>query len=292
MLKINNNSEYFTLEHWYTTLGTTFVIEVIYVCLIPIGILGILLNVFALLVLRSDKFTLPFYTYLRVYTINSILICFINGTQFSIGVRRIITSTNSRFSMLYFCYVYAPAVLLLNLYGSSLDVILSMERVSLLSKRMLWFRELKPRKVCLTLAIIFVMIALPYWFFFKPMETVVYLNETTPFQLHFFNLDYDNIFASFYFQKLPYFSDIPPIFFETTCNFLLIFLIKKYVKRKLELSVVKKSEDTPMIKLLSSSRSDKNANNNAILNNTTTRSRRMEVKLTILVIFLSTLSTM
>jgi hypothetical protein len=288
----NKNGEYFTLEHWYTSLGSTFVTEVIYVSLIPIGIIGILLNLFALLVLRSDKFNLPFYTYLRIFTINGIFICLINGTQFTIGVRRIIPSTNTKFSMLYVCYVYVPVIRLLNLYGSTLDVVLSMERVSLLSKRMVWFRKWKPVKVCLTIATICIIFSIPFWFFFKPMEMEVYLNETTPFRLHFFNLGYNNSFMNFYFYKLPYFTDIPPIFIETICNFLSIYLIKKYVKRKLELATVKKSDDTPMIKLLNSNSSDKTGKTTNVNASTTIKSKKMEVKLTILVIFLSILSIM
>jgi hypothetical protein len=285
------NKSYYSLNYWYESLGSTLIHEIVYISLVPIGIIGILLNILALFILRSNKFRLSFYTYLRAYTICSVFICFFNATQFSAGVRRSLPFTNSKLSIQYFSYVYIPFFTGINVYGTSLDVVLSIERVALLSNRMHWFRSVNPKKLCFILMIIFSILAIPYWFFFEPMEMEVKLNETTTIRLHYFITHHSTSFLKFYFYVYSCFVDAIPIVVETSLNIISVIMIKKYVKQKLRILVgssrsSSRSNQIELGNLLITLRRANESNNFAF------RSKQMEIKLTILVIFLSIVSIM
>jgi hypothetical protein len=287
---MNNTTQiYHSLEYWYETLGSTVIQEVTYLTIIPIGIIGIILNILALFVLKSKKFNMSFYVYLRAYTISSLFICLFNATQFSTIVKRSLTFTNSKLSMQYFSYVYVPLVATVNIYGSSLDVILSIDRVALLSKRMHWFRSINANKLCSTLAIIFTILCIPYWFIFEPTEMTVYLDEKTPVTLHSFIIGSNNSFVLFHFYAFSCVVDIVPIIFETSLNITSIYLIKKYNENRKRMFGKSKSKTenlalTCQSKESSTSKQElKKQKENAVVY----KSKKMEIKLTILVIFLS-----
>jgi hypothetical protein len=284
-----------TLEYWYELLGLSLIQDIIFLCLIPIGIIGILLNILTLFVLRSDKFKLTFYTYLRAYTINSIFICFLNATRFSSNIRQNIFFVNLKLSLQFFCYIYIPILSGINVFESALDIILSIERLALLSKRIQWFTKIKPKKLCIILAFIFIVLAIPYWFFFKSNDIVtniVTLNETKTVIIHFYIPRYKNGFIGFYMNVFPYFVDIIPIIAETCLNVLTVISIKKYTKNKTKLYTksTTRSEKLAMNNISSDSEANSCGKSSPAKSLTLSKSKIMEVKMTILVILLSIMS--
>jgi hypothetical protein len=247
------------------------------VSLIPICIIGALLNILALIVLRSDKFNLPFYTYLRAYTFASIVICLINGTQFSAGARTLLEFTNSIGTARYYAYIFYPFQVILNIYGSLLDIALSMERVVLLSKRFEWFKKIRPNVLCLIFFAVSFIISTPYAILFRTTSVKVNLNLTETFVIHQVIFSRYIVDIKEYFLKMPYIVDIFPIIMETFFNILSIYLVRQYTKNKMETMGTNKLDGTPI---------------GGIHRLEKTRAKTMEIKLTILVIFLSTLSTM
>jgi hypothetical protein len=261
------------------------------VSLIPIGIIGILFNILALVVMRSDRFTLPFYTYLRAFTIASIFICFMNATQFTAGARSILNFTNSKISFGYYCFIFYPLQVLTNVYGSFLDVVLSLERVLLLSNMMNWFKKINPKILCLIFFLISTLLTLPYWFYLDPTSMTVYLNKTTPFTIHYPTLSAYFYYVFDYTNKLSYVTEIVPIVFEVVLNTLSIYAIKKYTKNKRRITTNR------VIKIDSQKQPSASIAIRSIMVPSTTitaanRAKRTEVKLTILVIFMSLLSIM
>jgi hypothetical protein len=274
-----------SLDYWYKSLGSTVIQEIAFIIVIPIGLLGIVLNIFALYVLRSQKFNLPFYVYLRAYTINSLFICLFNATQFGTSVRRYLKFTNSKLLMQYFCYVYIPLIAIINLYGSSLDIILSIDRVAILSKRIHWFRNINSKKLCVNLVMIFTVLCIPYWFIFEPTEMTVYLDKNTPITLHYFVIISTNGFLKFYFYIFSCVVDVIPLISETTLNILSVYLIKMYNKNRRILFKLNtsKTDDLPLTSLSNKRNISKQVSNDVTFD----KSKKMEIKLTILVIILS-----
>jgi hypothetical protein len=278
---------YYSLEFWYSVFGSAYAKNIVNVALIPIGLTGAILNVLALMVVRADTFSSPFYTYLRAYTYCSICICLLNATLFTSGTRYLLEFTNTKRSIQYYCYFFAPLISVINLYGSFIDVVLSMERIVLLSKRIEWFRKIDPKLLCIIFAIISNLIAWPYWTIYKPELKIVMLNETTPYTIHYINAEMFSNSLSIYINVIPYIIDTFPIVLETTFNIISILLIKKYKKNKIRVLADQSTKSGRNLHSI-----EKTVVNKCVNNNITMRTRRMEVKLTILVIILSILSTM
>jgi hypothetical protein len=64
----NISETYYSMEYWFSVFGDVYALDVANIALIPIGLIGAILNSLALIVLRDGSFNLPFYTYLRAYT--------------------------------------------------------------------------------------------------------------------------------------------------------------------------------------------------------------------------------
>jgi hypothetical protein len=291
-LNKNATESYYSLEYWLKVFGSIYALDVVNVALIPIGIIGAVLNILALIVMRAENFNLPFYTYLRAYTYCSICICLLNATLFTTGTRYLLKFTNTKGSVQYYSYFFGPLITIINLYGSFIDVVLSMERIVLLSKKLEWFKKIDPKLLCVIFAIITNLFTWPYWTIYEPEQSTVMLNETTPFIIHYANFKSFSSGLIKYLIILPYIIDTFPIVLETAFNIISIFLIKKYTKNKIR--VLDKSRADRVTKtavtvhnINTIGRSVPNTNSPS-----TTRARRMEVKLTILVIFLSILSTL
>jgi hypothetical protein len=292
-----SNNETNTLEFWYQILGSSLIQDVIYLSLIPIGIIGIIFNILTLLVLRSDKFNLSFYTYLRAYTISSIFICFLSATRFSSNIYQNLLIQNSAFSLQFFCYVYIPVTSGINVFESTLDIILSMERLAILSKRIHWFGFINAKKLCFILAFVFIILAIPYWFFFKPQTIVTNIlfssGTTRAVTFHFFIPRYDHGFIAFYMNIFPYFVDILPIVIEICLNILTIISVKKYTKNRIKLFNNNKNRDNEILALNQSNITNSSTPTSslaAVKNLTLDKSKIAQVKLTILVIILSIMS--
>jgi hypothetical protein len=273
------NETYHSLKYWYSLFGYVYAKNIVNVVLIPIGLTGAVLNILALIVMRANAFNnLPFYTFLKEYTYCSLFICLLNATLFTSGTRYLIKFSNSKGSFEYYSHFFGPLITVTNFYGSFIDVVLSMERIVLLSKKLEWFKKINPKLLCLIFAIISNVIAWPFWILYIPKSFTAMLNETTPFVIHFYNVKEFSGPSSYYFDILRYFIDIFPIVLETTFNIISVCLIKKFAKNKMRITHTPRTDQITI----------QPTNTNPI----TVRARRMEVKLTILVIFLSTLSTL
>jgi hypothetical protein len=273
------------------------------VSLIPLGIIGIILNILALIVMRSDKFNLPFYTYLRAYTYWSIVICAVNSIQFTSGSRTLFGFTNSKVSTLFYAYIFFPGQYVNNCYGSLLDIVLSMERVVLLSKSLSCFRKINPKLLCFIFFIFSLATSGPYFFFMAAggkFELPISRRKTFTFYTTATSRFRDSVNS--FILYAPYFFEIFPIVFESVFNVLSIYLIRMYTKNKMKITATttmgnQKTGVGRRTMLQDKSVSIVNQTNavgesrrsaNAALR----KSRKMEIKLTILVIFMSTLSTM
>jgi hypothetical protein len=282
-MNTTENTRYNSLDFWYKLIGSTLDQQIIHLSLIPIAVVGTSLNIMTLVLLRSKRFHLPFYKYLRVYTVISILICLFNATLFSSSSRDLLKFTNSKASMMFFCYICLPIVSSLYLYGTFLDIVLSIDRVASLSRRIHWFRYIKPKKLCSILATILLTMSISYWFLFKPVDMVVDLNETKRFSLHFYvQRDLNSFFKFYIFILLPYFVDITSIVAQTGLSILTIILIKKQTKKQHIIFNRKRNE---LIRLNSTTKKETAC---SIIK----RNTEMQMRLTISVIILSTMSTL
>jgi hypothetical protein len=273
---------FFSKEQWFTIFGSVLIQEIINISIIPIGIFGMSLNIVALIVLRSHEFNLPFYTYLRAHTLQSVFICFLSSTHFTIGCRNLLSFTNSKFSFQWYVHVVVPFINITTLYGSLLGIILSMERIILLSNQLKWFRKINANLVCVICAFIPFVFFWPLFSVFRENSAVVYLNETTPFTIYYFYLYYSSKSMEKYIKENSvYIIDLIPAILGIVLSIITIILVKRYRKRKMNLTGTSRTAKTSV------------SNQNATGNNTPVdKTKRMEIRLTVLVLILTFLTTM
>jgi hypothetical protein len=78
----SNRTFYYPFSFWLKILGSTRYSEIVNISLIPIGFIGFLLNILAIVVLKARPFELPVFDYLRYYAIKSATVCLLITTLF------------------------------------------------------------------------------------------------------------------------------------------------------------------------------------------------------------------
>jgi hypothetical protein len=303
----NKTIIYQSIDFWFKSFGSQWYQEIIYLTLVPIGIVGILLNILVLVILRSDTFSLTFYTYLRAYTLTSVFVCFLVSTRFVQSTRHTFKFSNTYAANAYVTYFFIPMINTISMIGNFLDVALSIQRVVLLlSKGADACKKINPIFVCFLFGIISPLLCIPFWFNYEPVTKEIHLNETKTFMIHYYSLKYSCKNIRLYLDILTYVFDVIPIIVETTCSITSIVLIKKHVKRKIRLvgnNLKMNNGDTnsphPVLTPINAiiiatpingvTTFNKKA---TISKNLVKKNKKMETKLTILVIFMSILSTM
>jgi hypothetical protein len=171
---------YPTISYWFDQFGSKRFQEILMLSLLPTGIIGAILNVLGLIVLRTEKFNLPLYSYLRHYLVVSTAICLIGSTRFVNVTRRMFSFSNSFAPTWYMSFIYVPLRRYFGFYGSFLDVILALERFILLSNQLKWFRKMKPIKFVLICGVILLLLCVPNWFYHRPAKRTrgIGLNKT------------------------------------------------------------------------------------------------------------------
>lgn len=284
ILELNETNN--LLNYWYNKLGSKWYQEIIFLSFLPFGIIGMLFNILTLFILNSNQFKISFYTFLRAYTINSTLICFICATRFISNTRRFFTFSNTIAANLYTCYFFLPLVAYTNFFSSATEILLALERITLLSNKILWFKKIKPKILCYIICIFALFISIPYYLNFKPLKKVIYLNETEIFIINYYLSSESPYIIRKYLDVQSYLVELTHIILSTTLNIIIIYFIKVYNKRKKRLIAFKQNRIDNL-----------NRNNQINVNKVkeTFQKRKldlMEIKLATLSILLGTISTM
>jgi hypothetical protein len=229
MSNSTSNVTYFSMRVWYNRFGSAPYQEWIYLDLFPIGIIGIFLNILSLKVLQSKEFEHSFYSYLRAYIVNSIFLCFSNGTRFMNVTRSIFGFSNTYNANWYIVYIIIPINNICYHYGGFLDIVLGFERVVLLGNKFNWFKRIKPTLLCAFFLFASVLIDIVLFFSFKIIEKKVNLNKTEILTIHLYT---PTSRAKVLADTLSYVFDITPLIMEISLSVFGVILMKTFVKKK------------------------------------------------------------
>jgi hypothetical protein len=264
----NSTAVYFSLNTWFNRIGSTLHQEIIFLTLIPLGFFGIIFNIIALFILKDNSLKLPIYQYMRIYTLNSILVCAITMTRFINNSRRFFGFSNTNGAQMYVTFFYIATSNIIYTFGGYLDCLLLLDRVILLSGRMQWFKKVSPKIVCFFVLILTCIVLASNFFMYRPSKRVVYLNATETFTLYGFTA------SSFQKKKIGFvlfhignvvMSPVPLVIEIFLCIVTVIFL-KKFTLKKRKLSIQSSSSEKKI--------------------------RKTEIKMTIVVIVLTLFSIM
>lgn len=210
-----------------------------------ISILAFLTSSFSLLVfMNSAEFdNIRLFVYLRVYSANNMVLCFLNIFNFTYSSIRIIEWTNSFGSQVYYNYVYAPVTGLSYFYASALDILVLLDRISFFnnSLRQSRFNQMKPMNLCLVTFLACAVLNIPYDLLFSPGEVVAVLNSTQNYTIWYSATT--SLSQTVVGQVFQYFNiavrDILLAAVEIYLNVLSASLLKKHLNKKRRISTAR-----------------------------------------------------
>jgi hypothetical protein len=167
-------------------LGPDLLLDSLYLYMDTIvGGIGLILNVLSFVVFLDKEFEMKLYSYMRVYTINSALISLITGLAFVSNALRYFSWTHSYPAQVFYVYVYIPVLITGYYYGTLLDMIITLDRISFFLKPVKKLFILGPYKLCaVCLAFCFITNASFYFNITTQMITVT-INSTRTVEVWF-----------------------------------------------------------------------------------------------------------
>jgi hypothetical protein len=247
----------------FNTFGLEFYQDIIYLCLIPIGFIGVILNILTFLILRGEQFKLPVFHYLRAHSINSCCVCLIISTVIACHI-------DYEWSAKYYSHIYIPILNFLVFYQTSLDTVLTFDRALTFTTKFEKFRQFKPKLVSLIVLVTSIVMDLPSWITFTTQKTEIQLNGTTTVFIYHSVIKPNEFFylTNSIINGIPFFVELP-------LNILTMILLKRYLKRRVDFRKARPPNHP-----------------DGFLLRRENRIRKMEMKLTYLVVILSLLSFM
>jgi hypothetical protein len=265
----NFTTIYLSEKQWLNMYGSIKSDEFAYVMLLPVCLIGLVLNILTLLIFKRNEFkNMIVYKYLRIYTLNSIAICILLSTRFIGNSRQFFEFTNSYWAVKYFGNIYLPLINTLSFFQSCLDIILSFDRVVLFSNKFVFYKKLKPTLVSLIVLFFCFVLMGYYWFSLTPKQVDLALNETEIFKMHYLtNSKLSNKYALYVSNVI---SDVVTFVVEFIMSAVTIVLLRDYLNKKKVVANVT------------------NVNNHELEQNV--RAKKMEVRITVLVTIMSIIS--
>jgi hypothetical protein len=136
---------------------------------VTLGPLGFLLNSLSFAILRDCAFkSTPIYAYLRVYALNSALICLVSTFAFAAMSTRLFAWSNSYSTHFYHLFVYTPVANTGYFYGTFLDIVVTLDRIANFNQHVRGFLKYSVKRTCMTGLLFCVLIEFAYYFEFVP----------------------------------------------------------------------------------------------------------------------------
>ena len=176
MINITNITYEFLLAYvnedsFLTRIGTRWWMDSIYLFFVcPLSLIGIILNLLSLFVLyKMNEKKYFIFKILKVYCINSVLICIIAFFTFYVGSPRYIGFRLDYIARTYYCVIINYIGITFYLVGNVLDIIISIERSSIFLPRLNKIQKLEPFSAFFALIIICHIVNVPslFWYYVK-----------------------------------------------------------------------------------------------------------------------------
>lgn len=182
------NISYNLTDSFYESIGSNWIIDTLFLTLIPFGCLGFILNLISLIVLNNINIkNTKLYEYLKIYTLNSMFGCLLVMFSFYSYTPRYFNFSLSFPARFNRCVLFYFMYSTLYFYDNILDILIAIERLSIFIN---WLKKFsKPNFISLLMFSVSVLLNLPilFWFDVKSDEEIVRLSDSE-YQQSFCNL--------------------------------------------------------------------------------------------------------
>jgi hypothetical protein len=165
-MNFTNPSKFVIDENFYKKIGSTWIIDSIYLAIIsPIGFIGFILNLFCFAILCKIKIKeTKIYEYLKIYSLNSSLICLTFGFFFMSHSPRYFKDFTNYYVKFFVCRLFAYGTISLYFFNNVLDILIILDRISIFKPKLNVFRLDKPYVLCSIAFVMCFLINLFYYF--------------------------------------------------------------------------------------------------------------------------------
>lgn len=226
---------YYNLDEFLTQYGSTYALEAFnFYPFIVVSVLGLILNGLAGYIFSTRAFESKLYVYLRVYCVNNMLMCFLNIFNFTYTIFRALDWTNSYASQFYYAYIYSPLINIIYFYGTFLDMLILLDRISFFNKRVKRFMKRPAYLQCLIWLVITLILDAPYYINFMPDQRTIRLNATHNFTIWFDNLtEISQVRVAFVLNLVTgVIRDVVCLIMEVLLNIYTVYLIREFLNKK------------------------------------------------------------
>jgi hypothetical protein len=173
-----NNSNFLIDEKFYLKIGSSWTLDTIYLIIIsPLGFFGLFFNLICFWILFHIKIKeVKLYQYLKVYSLCSGFICLILDFAFLTYSSRYFQDFYHPFVKIYRCRIYGYLMICLSFFSNLLDILISLDRITIFSTKINFFRNINPYKLCAVLLLFCLFINSPHVFVLEILNDDVYFN--------------------------------------------------------------------------------------------------------------------
>ncbi len=249
-MNYTNQTSYIIDEKFLLRIGSTWVIDTLYLIVIsPMGFIGFILNLISFGVLTKVKIRdTKIYEYLKIYSLNSSLICLSFGFMFSSHSPRYFSDFTDELAKIFKCRIFAYGMTSLYFFNNLLDILIILDRISIFTTKLNRLGLIKPYILCLILLSLCSMTNLILYFSIKiaPDEIFISSNLSTYCE----QTDFARSTLGFIINLIVIIlRDILTLIVEIMCSLILIYCYKRYEKMSLNLIVTRLNQNLNDINL-------------------------------------------
>ena len=163
-------NESIAYEIFLNQIGSSWILDSLYLFLItPLSIVGVFLNSLTFIGLcktSNSKGSVAYFQYLKVYTLNSIVVCALLAFSFCTRSPRYFSFSYSYLSRFYRCKI-TYSLYAFYFYGNIIAILIKFERLSMLRINLKTFFRQNPYKLSFILFMIAFLISFPTFFVYQ-----------------------------------------------------------------------------------------------------------------------------
>ena len=234
--------EYKDIDYWLKQFGSFWELDSVYLLLLgPLAFTGSILNFISFLALSQKNLDKSnFFNYFKYISLNAFLINLFEAFLFIGCSHRYVPISNTYGAMFYGNYFYLPITSTLNFYGSILDILINLERLSCFKTWIKSFFRYPARYVCMVAFISCLIINSPYFLINEPGVFDAPISNSTYFRIYYWAItDYSQTLTGKTLNYVVYFiKDVLTFIVEISISFTSIVLFKKFLKLKIGINPV------------------------------------------------------
>jgi hypothetical protein len=248
IINLNKQKEYIDLnELFYLKLGSTWVLDSMYLFMVgPFGLVGFFLNLISYFKIKNinpnrNAFNLTLKNYLKIYTMNSSMICFIFSLCAFFRSPRYFNLTQNYFGTVFNCKIIPWFTVTIFFYINILDCVLLTDRLATLTTKLKRFKNYEANKIGFLAFLTCFFINIPGYFLYQTKKTEEFEDIMN---------SYDKLIDFVYYTTDPFFftpigfcfmvilvtiKDIITMIVEISLSILVSVVFKRYLKHKAHL---------------------------------------------------------